>query len=413
MRWTRSLVVVYANVALYALCFQLQRPIEPFLVEKLGAKGSNAAMSYGALQSFFSIMQTVGSLAMGVLLDKLGARSSFVICYASSAASYWLMSISTSLPLLYLSKVPTFFQAGFLVAQALIAQETSGDDRAAALGRATAAYTIGATAGPLMGGWLGASGNYYLGAKLAVAGSLLSVALSLLLPAGHVGAKDEKEAQAGSAGIAKMLAVAMRPAVVAILATKLGASVGSSMKQSVFPLVLKDGFGVAEGGMGVAMSVTMVVNSLVGAFVIGPFTNKFKPRVLVPACILAKACCEAAIGLVAPGSAAVAMLPDAVHASLPFAGCFVLGSTFQFALATTLSVLSTSAVGKDEQGSLMGVEHAMFSGARIGTPTLAAYLFSIGGVPLVAGTCTSISLCLLLAVRALVLPRYGAAEKGR
>ena len=28
----RNLAIVYVNIALYALCYQLQRPVEPFLV---------------------------------------------------------------------------------------------------------------------------------------------------------------------------------------------------------------------------------------------------------------------------------------------------------------------------------------------------------------------------------------------
>ena len=43
-------------------------------------------------------------------------------------------------------------------------------------------YTVGATIGPYAGGLLGAEGDYYLGAKLAAAGSMLSVVLSLFLP---------------------------------------------------------------------------------------------------------------------------------------------------------------------------------------------------------------------------------------
>ena len=38
----------------------------------------------------------------------------------------------------------------------------------------------------LLGGFLGASGDYYLGAKISVAGSLLSVVLSLFLPANNI-----------------------------------------------------------------------------------------------------------------------------------------------------------------------------------------------------------------------------------
>jgi hypothetical protein len=46
-------------------------------------------------------------------------------------------------------------------------------------GHNTTAYTIGATLGPALGGYLAGNGDFYISAKMAVFGSLVSVALSL------------------------------------------------------------------------------------------------------------------------------------------------------------------------------------------------------------------------------------------
>ena len=46
--------------------------------------------------------------------------------------------------------------------------------------------TFGGTLGPFLGGKLGASGDYYVGARYATAGSLLAVALVFFLPATYV-----------------------------------------------------------------------------------------------------------------------------------------------------------------------------------------------------------------------------------
>jgi len=65
--------------------------------------------------------------------------------------------------------------------------------RAAALGRMTTAYTIGATIGPALGGYL-ASSDLYAGARLAVWGSLISVILSIVLLKDHAKkCKDDSE----------------------------------------------------------------------------------------------------------------------------------------------------------------------------------------------------------------------------
>lgn len=104
------LLIVYINVVLYATCYQLQRPLEPYLVEKLSVKDSSN--EYARLQSFFSVVQTAGSLASGYFLDKVSIKAGFLITFICSGLSYYILSVSTTIDLLYLSKVPTIFQAG-------------------------------------------------------------------------------------------------------------------------------------------------------------------------------------------------------------------------------------------------------------------------------------------------------------
>jgi OCT family organic cation transporter-like MFS transporter 18 len=148
---TQTLWIIYINVALYAFCYQMQRPLEPFLVEKLMSSatsnttlGMSGADEYAKLQSFFSIMQTIGSFATGRFLDNFGAKGGFVVSFLASAASYALLSQASTLQILYLSKLPTIFQAGFLCAQVAASHATiDGADRVQALGRLTMAYTVG------------------------------------------------------------------------------------------------------------------------------------------------------------------------------------------------------------------------------------------------------------------------------
>ena len=168
-----TLYIVYINVVLYATCYQLQRPIEPFMVERLGLTAGGSASdaqvsewvseygvnvpwgcllcvtyithtltlpqgAYMQLQSFFSVLQMVGSLFIGMLVDKIGSRGAqnfalthsltwivcvlhisggFILCFSASALSYGLLACATSIEILYISKIPTIFQAGFLCAQ--------------------------------------------------------------------------------------------------------------------------------------------------------------------------------------------------------------------------------------------------------------------------------------------------------
>ena len=199
MKFTRALAVVYANIVLYALCYQMQRPIEPFLVEKLGSGGSKAeaALDFGKVQSFFGTMQTIGSFVFGLMLDRIGAKAGFLIVFLSAFCSYSLLATATSMQALYLSKVPSMFLHAFMVAQMCVSQQTSPEDRAQALGLLVTSYTIGATVGPALGGLIGASGDYYYGARLAAAGSLLSAALTLLYPSDGAPVEGEGKASGG------------------------------------------------------------------------------------------------------------------------------------------------------------------------------------------------------------------------
>jgi MFS family permease len=102
---------VYTLVVLYALCYQLQRPIEPFLVDTLvqGADGdvseNESAKAFARLSSVFAVAQSFGSLGFGFILDRWGVRTGLAINFAACAMSYHILSITDTIELLYLSKV--------------------------------------------------------------------------------------------------------------------------------------------------------------------------------------------------------------------------------------------------------------------------------------------------------------------
>ena len=103
---TAQIYLIYFLVVLYALCYQLQSPIEPFLVDKLVGEGGDAAAQYARLQSFFSVVQTVGSLLFGYILDIFGLRVGFAVNFLGCALQYYALANTTTLGMLFASKVP-------------------------------------------------------------------------------------------------------------------------------------------------------------------------------------------------------------------------------------------------------------------------------------------------------------------
>lgn len=415
-----TLLIIYINVVLYATCYQMQRPLEPFLVDKLLTSG-DSVKEYAKLQSFFSVMQTVGSFFSGILVDKFGVKGGFIVSFLGSAACYALLSESTSLSILYMSKIPSIFQAGFLCAQVGVTQVTgSGTDRVIALGRLTMSYTIGSVIGPAVGGMLGATGDYYYGAKLAVAGSLLSILLTLLMPTPDTTqstqipinstSRDEsddsdpmltKDNNLSSSSLSQekdkeegftkseATVVSVVHTVWLFLTTKVTTSVANAMAQAAFPLIMKNTYGLQEQSMGFTMSLMSAVNAVVNGVFLGPIVALGGGDLCS---LIGKA--VAIMGILSAAQA-VAAIPSLSAISWQGGVGEYLTLTFmlsmvQYVLATTITSESTSRVNDNAKGTLLGLEHSLFAAARVFTPQLGVSLLEGGGVTAVSGACAAV-----------------------
>ena len=282
--------ITYINITLYALCYQLQRPVEPFLIKSLSEQQSESediSRTYGQLQSFFNTVQTLGSPLVGILLDRIGIRYTSALVFGASALSYAILAGAYDLQTLFLSKIPTILQAAFLVAQATAATSTAGNTsaRAAALGRMTTAYTVGATLGPAIGGFLAEKGDFYIGAKLAVFGSLVSVVLSLIFLPNVVHHKDEKskDEDVSPPQLKKKRSflndlrhsgeIAIRSNLWPLLMVKVLGGVTASMHSTALPLVLTQQLNFDPSQLGMSMSGSMFAVAAFGAVGMAPLTR--------------------------------------------------------------------------------------------------------------------------------------------
>jgi predicted MFS family arabinose efflux permease len=406
-----ALWVTYANIVLYALCYQLQRPVEPFLVQQLSQNAADAAsitQTYGRLQAFFSTIQTVGSPLVGILLDRVGIRQASAMVFLASAASYAILAVATDMNLLFYSKIPTALQHAFLVAQATAATSTGGDEaaRAQALGRMTTAYTVGATIGPAVGGYLAEKGDLYAAAKLAVVGSLLSVLLSLLFLPNVVNPKQIQSANSGELAdstikkkrsfldeLRRSGEISVRSALWPLLLVKVIGGVAASMHATALPMLLTQKLGFDPAQLGIAMSSSMFAIAAFGAAGMAPLTN------MLGAAGLAKVGLglRAILGFAIAAVVSVSFKHDGVMMQVIIAS--VLHALASHALATGLTTQTTGVVGAQEQGALLGLEHGLFSLARIGGPEMGTALLAAGkGFWLVAGACGAVDVSLVAAL---------------
>lgn len=393
-----GLFLVYILVVFYALCFQLQSPLEPFLVEKLVGKdkSSDASVSYGRLQSLFSGIQMFASLLFGRILDKFGVRVGFTLNFLACAATYHLLSITSSMTMLYMSKIPGIGMAGFLCAQTAVSQLTrAGPERVQALGRLTSAYTVGGILGPYLGGLLGGQGDYFLGAKLAMLGSLVAAACCLMLPVDHMDVPSielqnvsEKTAKVELPWIQRMMMVIR---VAGFLSgVKLITSTANSMASATQNLILKNQLGFAEADLGFFMSAQFAFGAVANAVLLAPIT-KLMGGVLqnvVRHCVLAMAALYALQSLLNSELLPIGLPPTAQKGS--FISLALGLAIFQYSLSTSITAENTQRVREDMKGTLIGMEHCIFSAARVATPAIGIGVLNAYGMGGLYAICSSI-----------------------
>ena len=348
------LFVVNLLVVLYALCYQLQSPLEPFLVDQLVNRSEESSAAYARLQSFFSLMQMVGSFIVGYMLDFVGLRGMFALNFLACAACYALLASATSIELLYAAKLPAMFQTGFLCAQAAAAKLTAaGPERATALGRLTSAYTVGGVVGPALGGYLGVQAA----ARLAVVGSLCAAGLVMLLPSA-VEERQQRRRALPSASSSQSAAVegdklaatswtrrmsAILPLVWPLLVTKMSSGFVNSAGAAARPLILKDFFHFDQTRLGVFMSAMFFGNALLG-LQLGRITTSLGGALpTIVRCLGAAAVGHAAVAAAFEPTAGVGRGTRDGGVWL-FMGLTLMLSLFQFPMATTITAQSTALV---------------------------------------------------------------------
>ena len=300
-----------------------------------------------------------------------------------------------------------------------------------------------------IGGFLGATGDYYLGARIAVVGSFMSVLITYFIPnAGSVevdkknssdnmsrddvtdrsillsdtdsssvdgsnpaleqtsdsekdGRFDEKDSSA-SPSLFQSLGNQVNSimGVVAIawltLSVKIISSVANAMMSETFPLVLKNTFKLNEQYLGLAIAANSGFNGLVNGLLLAPmvaFSGGDLVRVIY-LCLSSMA--TIAITLSAVFTTTLSDLVLSFSTSSSSTSLFIylsfifFLSIFQYALSTTITGQSTSMVRKTQQGTLLGVEHSFFALARVVAPQCGVTLLQYGGISAVAAASAAV-----------------------
>lgn len=163
------IAVIFFTVLIDLIGFGIVLPILPYYAQRFGATG----LSYGALIGVFSLMQFVATALLGKLSDRVGRRPIILATTLINAAGYTMFAFAGSYEVLFLARVVSGFAGGNIsAAQAYIADITTPAERSRGMGLIGAAFGIGFSLGPAIGGFAA----HYLGPS---APGLVAVVLSL------------------------------------------------------------------------------------------------------------------------------------------------------------------------------------------------------------------------------------------
>src|SRR6266487_2583914 len=161
--------VIFFTVLIDLIGFGIVLPILPFYAQRFGAAG----LGYGGVIGVFSLMQFVATALLGKLSDRIGRRPVLLTTMLVNAVGYTLFAFAGSYWVLFLSRVVSGFAGGNIsAAQAYIADITSPAERSRGMGMVGAAFGIGFSLGPAIGGFAAHFGG-------TTAPGLVAVGLSL------------------------------------------------------------------------------------------------------------------------------------------------------------------------------------------------------------------------------------------
>ncbi len=173
------LFVLFLTVFIDLVGFGIIIPILPLYAEQFHA----TPVAIGWLTGIYSGMQIIFTPILGKLSDRFGRRPVLMVSIAGTAIGFALMGMATALPLLFVARILAGITGGNIsIPQAYIADVTPPENRSKAMGLIGAAFGLGFTFGPLIGGMMSRisySAPFYFAAGLAVANALL---VYLILP---------------------------------------------------------------------------------------------------------------------------------------------------------------------------------------------------------------------------------------
>lgn len=349
------LLVLFLTVFIDMVGFGIVIPVLPLYAERFQA----SPMAIGWLTGIYSGMQIIFTPILGKLSDRFGRRPVLMLSLAGTAVGFALMGLADSLMLLFVARIFSGITGGNIsIPQAYIADVTTPETRSKWMGMIGAAFGLGFTFGPMIGGIMSRisySAPFYFAAALAAANVvLLYFILPESLPKEHR-AKPHADAPAIEVfrhGTGWMFGI--------VVATYFFLVAGFTIMTAFFALFTQRRFGYDAHANGYLFGFIGIVTVIVQGGLIGKLVARFGETLL------------ARIGLLLT-AASLALLPLCSDLAWLLVAC--VGLSLGSGLASPpLNGLASQMVDRTWQGRALGVLQSAGSTARLLGPLLGGWL---------------------------------------
>ena len=354
----RRFVIIFFTVLIDLIGFGIILPILPFYAQRFGAAG----LGYGGVIGVFSLMQFVATALLGKLSDRIGRRPVLLTTMLVNAVGYTLFAFAGSYWVLFLSRVVSGFAGGNIsAAQAYMADITTPAERSRGMGMVGAAFGIGFSLGPAIGGFAHHWGGDAAPGLVAVGLSLANfVSAYFILPESLKHELRVKRPILDMAHIGDALA---RPRLRPLMAVWALVPLAFAGYTVALPLRAAAALGWQEREMAILFTIIGVTAASVQGYFFGKIVRRVGERTLVIAGTFGMAL-------------AIAVVPFLPSSALLYGWTFVLAvSNSVFAPAAT-GLVSVYA-DPHEQGTVLGAAQAIAALGRTAGPPLIGTVYDL------------------------------------
>ncbi len=279
-----AIPILFAVVFIDLVGFGILMPLIPFYVERLGAGPELITL----ILAIHPLCQSLATPIWGSLSDRFGRRPILLISMAGHVGAYLILGFADSLALLMVSRLLSgTTSANISTAFACVADVTPPEKRAAAMGKISAAFSLGFAAGPALGGFLAgndiATANFQRPAMAAAAFALIAfLAVLFFLPETRPPvAKAQPGDPTGPTLSANFGQVARRPIITLMLILCLIVMTFIAARETIFPLWAHYRVGLNPRELGLLITYTATVIASIQLFGIGRLANRFGELAMV------------------------------------------------------------------------------------------------------------------------------------